>query len=118
MSAILIKLLWIFLWKYSTKNCGKIFFLNKTKTEAFLDKYGHTYWETLQKKKKKKKKKIETNLVWFRTVGGSEKYWGHCKTGHSCIWQIAVSHLHGKCSIVFHEKCLLTIFREVWTLRK
>ena len=55
MPAILIKLLWIFLWKYSTKNCGKIFFLNKTKTEAFLDKYGHTYWEILQKKTKKKK---------------------------------------------------------------
>ena len=34
----------MFLWKYSTENCGEnLFFCNKTKTEAYLENRGHAF---------------------------------------------------------------------------
>ena len=70
MSAILIKhfflKLWMFLQKYS-KNLGESFFVcNKSKTKALFQNCWHIF---LDIEKNLAKTKLQTNLIWFRTVG-------------------------------------------------
>ena len=75
---------------------GKSFFVIKLKRKVFLDKY-------------------ETNFIWFRTVEGPSSLENIAKALRN--WTQFGSNSHDKYSIVFWEKCLVTIF-EAWTSRK